>query len=150
MWAYPSDDAALTDVLRLSEGMTYKNSLAGLDLGGGKTVVVGDARVDKTPEKFRALGRFIANRPTIKMLALAFLFMIGLVLIADGFDHHVPKGYVYFAMAFSVLVEMLNSRVRRKRDAVRLRELERSASYHLYSKPTVPWCDVSSLRNLPS
>jgi predicted tellurium resistance membrane protein TerC len=68
------------------------------------------------------LGRFIAGRPTIKMLALAFLFMIGLVLIADGFDHHVPKGYVYFAMAFSVLVEMLNSRLRRKRDAVRLRE----------------------------
>ena len=69
-----------------------------------------------------ALARFIAGRPTIKMLALAFLFMIGLVLIADGFDHHVPKGYVYFAMAFSVLVEMLNSRLRRKRDAVRLHE----------------------------
>lgn len=63
------------------------------------------------------LGRFVSARPTIKMLALAFLFMIGLVLIADGFDHHVPKGYVYFAMAFSVLVEMLNSRVRRKHRA---------------------------------
>lgn len=69
-----------------------------------------------------AIGRFIADRPTIKMLALAFLFMIGLVLIADGFDHHVPKGYVYFAMAFSVLVEMLNIRLRRRRDAVRLHE----------------------------
>ena len=55
----PTDDAALLDVLRLSEGMTYKNALAGLDLGGGKTVVVGDPRTDKTPEKFRALGRFI-------------------------------------------------------------------------------------------
>lgn len=60
-----------------------------------------------------AIGRFVSGRPTIKMLALAFLFMIGLVLIADGFDHHVPKGYVYFAMAFSILVEMLNLRVRR-------------------------------------
>ena len=68
------------------------------------------------------LGRFVSARPTVKMLALAFLFMIGLVLIADGFDHHVPKGYVYFAMAFSVLVEMLNMRVRRKRQAVRLHE----------------------------
>ncbi len=67
-----------------------------------------------------AVGRFIADRPTIKMLALAFLFMIGLVLIADGFDHHVPKGYVYFAMAFSGLVELLNTRLRRKREAVRL------------------------------
>ena len=68
------------------------------------------------------LGRFVSSRPTIKMLALAFLFMIGLVLIADGFDHHVPKGYVYFAMAFSVLVEMLNMRARRKRAPVKLHE----------------------------
>lgn len=68
------------------------------------------------------LGRFVSARPTIKMLALAFLFMIGLVLIADGLDHHVPKGYVYFAMAFSVLVEMLNMRVRRKREPVQLHD----------------------------
>ena len=68
------------------------------------------------------LGRFVSARPTVKMLALAFLFMIGLVLIADGFDHHVPKGYVYFAMAFSVLVEMLNMRVRKKRAPVELHE----------------------------
>jgi predicted tellurium resistance membrane protein TerC len=60
------------------------------------------------------VGRFISARPTLKMLALAFLLMIGLVLIADGLGVHVPKGYVYFAMAFSVLVEMLNLRVRRK------------------------------------
>jgi leucine dehydrogenase len=59
MWNYTSDQAAMNDVLRLSEGMTYKNSLAGLDLGGGKTVVVGDPRLEKTPEKFQALGRFI-------------------------------------------------------------------------------------------
>ncbi len=59
MWTYPTDEAALVDVLRLSEGMTYKNSLAGLDLGGGKTVVLGDPRTDKTEAKFRALGRFI-------------------------------------------------------------------------------------------
>ncbi len=60
------------------------------------------------------IGRFISARPTIKMLALAFLMMIGLVLIADGLGVHVPKGYVYFAMAFSVGVEMLNLRMRRK------------------------------------
>jgi predicted tellurium resistance membrane protein TerC len=60
------------------------------------------------------IGRFISTRPTIKMLALSFLLMIGLVLIADGLGVHVPKGYVYFAMAFSVLVEMLNLRLRRK------------------------------------
>ncbi|MEO8741540.1 MAG: TerC family protein [Casimicrobiaceae bacterium] len=62
-----------------------------------------------------AIGRYISERPTIKMLALAFLFVIGVVLIADGFDHHVPKGYVYFAMAFSIAVEMLNLRLRKRR-----------------------------------
>jgi predicted tellurium resistance membrane protein TerC len=60
------------------------------------------------------IGRFVSAHPTIKMLALAFLFVIGVVLIADGFDHHVPKGYVYFALAFSVLVEMLNLRLRKR------------------------------------
>ncbi|HEX2650059.1 MAG TPA: TerC family protein [Burkholderiales bacterium] len=60
------------------------------------------------------VGRFISARPTLKMLALSFLLMIGLVLIADGLGVHVPKAYVYFAMAFSVLVEMLNLRLRRK------------------------------------
>jgi len=60
------------------------------------------------------IGRVVAAHPTIKMLALAFLFVIGVVLIADGFGHHVPKGYVYFAMAFSVAVELLNIRMRKR------------------------------------
>ena len=59
MWTYPSDEAALTDVLRLSRGMTYKNAVAGLSLGGGKTVVLGDPRADKSELLFRALGRFV-------------------------------------------------------------------------------------------
>jgi predicted tellurium resistance membrane protein TerC len=63
-----------------------------------------------------AIGRFVSAHPTVKMLALAFLFVIGVLLIADGFDHHVPKGYVYFAMAFSVGVEMLNIRLRSRAD----------------------------------
>ena len=61
-----------------------------------------------------AIGRFVSEHPTIKMLALAFLVVVGVVLIADGFDQHVPKGYIYFAMAFSVAVEMLNIRMRRR------------------------------------
>jgi predicted tellurium resistance membrane protein TerC len=60
------------------------------------------------------IGRFVSAHPTIKMLALSFLVVVGVVLIAEGFDHHVPKGYVYFAMAFSVLVEMLNIRMRKR------------------------------------
>jgi len=59
MWTYPSEEEALVDVLRLARGMTYKNAAAGLNLGGGKTVIIGDPRKDKSEEKFRALGRFI-------------------------------------------------------------------------------------------
>lgn len=61
-----------------------------------------------------SIGRFVSEHPTIKMLALSFLVVVGVVLIADGFGHHVPKGYIYFAMAFSVGVEMLNIRLRKK------------------------------------
>ena len=69
-----------------------------------------------------AIGRFVSAHPTIKMLALSFLFVIGVALIAEGFDKSVPKGYIYFAMAFSVVVEMLNLRMRsRQRNPVRLR-----------------------------
>ena len=63
----------------------------------------------------RSIGDFVDRHPSIKMLALSFLMMIGLTLMAEGFDVHVPKGYIYFAMAFSVVVELLNIRVRRNR-----------------------------------
>jgi predicted tellurium resistance membrane protein TerC len=56
---------------------------------------------------------FVHRHPTVKMLALAFLLMIGLSLVAEGLDQHIPKGYIYFSMAFSIFVEMLNLRVRR-------------------------------------
>ena len=59
------------------------------------------------------ISAFVEKHPTIKMLALSFLLLIGVALIGDGFDMHIPKGYIYFAMAFSVLVEMLNLRMRR-------------------------------------
>jgi predicted tellurium resistance membrane protein TerC len=60
------------------------------------------------------IGRFIEEHPTIKMLALGFLLVVGVVLIADGSGYHVPKGYIYFAMAFSVGIEALNIRLRKK------------------------------------
>ena len=62
----------------------------------------------------RSIGEFVSNHPTIKMLALSFLVVVGVVLIAEGFEHHIPKGYIYFAMAFSLGVEMLNIRLRKK------------------------------------
>ncbi|HEY5800416.1 MAG TPA: TerC family protein [Burkholderiaceae bacterium] len=60
------------------------------------------------------IGNFVSRHPTIKMLALAFLVVIGVVLVAEGFGHHVPKGYVYSAMGFALLVEMLNIVMRKK------------------------------------
>lgn len=60
------------------------------------------------------IGQFVSKHPSIKMLALTFLVVVGVVLVAEGFGHHIPKGYVYFAMAFSVIVELLNIRFRKK------------------------------------
>jgi predicted tellurium resistance membrane protein TerC len=73
------------------------------------------------------ISRFVEGHPTIKMLALSFLLMIGVMLIVESFDLHVPKGYIYFAMAFSLFVELLNLRMKRKREEgepVELRETE--------------------------
>ncbi len=63
----------------------------------------------------KAIGDFVDTHPTIKILALSFLILVGVTLMVEGFDVHVPKGYIYFSMAFSVTVEMLNIRMRRKR-----------------------------------
>jgi predicted tellurium resistance membrane protein TerC len=67
------------------------------------------------------LGDFVERHPTIKMLALSFLLLIGMALVAEGFHQHIPKGYIYFAMGFSVFVEMLNLRARKVGKPVRLR-----------------------------
>jgi predicted tellurium resistance membrane protein TerC len=68
------------------------------------------------------ISRFVDDHPTIKILALSFLILIGVVLIGEGLDMHVPKGYIYFAMAFSVAVEAINLRLRQPHSVVRLRD----------------------------
>ena len=71
----------------------------------------------------RPLGDFVERHPTVKMLALSFLLLVGTALIADGFEIHIPRGYIYFAMGYSIFVEMLNLRLRRPRvEPVRLHE----------------------------
>jgi predicted tellurium resistance membrane protein TerC len=69
-----------------------------------------------------AIGRFVDEHPTIKMLALTFLVLIGVALIGEGLNLHIPKGYIYFAMAFSVVVELLNLRLRRRVAPIHLRK----------------------------
>jgi predicted tellurium resistance membrane protein TerC len=68
------------------------------------------------------ISAFVHRHPTVKMLALSFLLLIGMSLLLEGFDHHIPKGYIYFAMGFSVFVEMINLRIRRVTAPVHLHE----------------------------
>ncbi len=68
----------------------------------------------------KPIGDFVDAHPSIKILALSFLILVGVMLIIEGFDQHVPKGYIYFAMAFSVVVEMINIRMRKKSKPVHL------------------------------
>ena len=70
----------------------------------------------------KPIGDFVDSHPTIKMLALSFLILIGVALVGEGFELHIPKGYIYFAMAFAVVVEMLNLRLRGKRQPMKLRK----------------------------
>ena len=73
------------------------------------------------------IARFVDRHPTVKMLALSFLLLIGFSLVAEGFEQHIPKGYIYFAMGFSVFVEMINLKVRGQAEPVQLqRRLEKS------------------------
>jgi predicted tellurium resistance membrane protein TerC len=69
-----------------------------------------------------AISDFVDRHPTVKILALSFLLLIGVSLIGEGLDQHIPKGYIYFAMAFSVFVEMINLRVRAKAEPVHLHQ----------------------------
>jgi predicted tellurium resistance membrane protein TerC len=69
-----------------------------------------------------AISDFVDRHPTVKILALSFLLLIGVSLIGEGLDQHIPKGYIYFAMAFSVFVEMINLRIRAKAEPVQLHQ----------------------------
>ena len=68
------------------------------------------------------ISDFVHRHPTVKMLALSFLLLIGVSLLAEGFDHHIPKGYIYFAMGFSIFVEVINLRASKKGKAVKLHD----------------------------
>jgi predicted tellurium resistance membrane protein TerC len=78
-------------------------------------IAVGVMLVSSAP-----IGEFVERHPTVKMLALSFLLLIGVSLMAEGFEQHIPKGYIYFAMGFSVFVEMINLRVRKRTEPVHL------------------------------
>jgi predicted tellurium resistance membrane protein TerC len=94
------------------------------------SVITAVGLVDEVAVMMFAAGmvsRFVETHPTIKMLALSFLVLVGVALIAEGWGFHIPKGYIYFSMAFAIGVEMLNLRMRRKANPVHLRQKGRSA-----------------------
>ena len=70
----------------------------------------------------KPIGDFVDDHPTLKILALSFLILVGVALVGEGLDLHIPKGYIYFAMAFSVAVEMVNLRIRARRRPLHLRK----------------------------
>ena len=96
--------------------------------GSGHQVVISAPAIDQVPVMIAAIitavivmmwaagpvGDFVERHPTIKMLALSFLILIGVALVGEGAGLHIPKGYIYFAMAFSLVVEMLNMRMRKR------------------------------------
>ena len=79
-------------------------------------------------DRAKPIGDFVDKHPSVKVLALAFLVMVGMVLTAEAFDKHVPKGYIYAAMAFSLAVEALNIRARGKRTAARALKAQAKAN----------------------
>jgi predicted tellurium resistance membrane protein TerC len=84
----------------------------------------------------KPIGDLVIKHPTLKMLALCFLLLIGVLLVAEGFDQHISKGYIYFAMAFSIIVELLNITAQRKTQPVQLK------MPHLVEEPQAkPWKD---------
>lgn len=104
------------------------------------------------------IGEFVEQHPTIKMLALAFLVLVGITLVAEGTGHEMPKGYLYFAMAFSFAVEMLNLRLRKKLPTVQLHQIydeiakdtEKDAGGEMLPKPPSPHhLSETNLTNIP-
>jgi len=91
----------------------------------------------------KSISTFVDRHPTIRMLALSFLLLIGVSLVGEGLDFHIPKGYIYFAMAFSVMVEMLNLRLRKTSDPVALHgEIEASKRASQTAVPLEPSGDA--------
>ena len=112
----PTYAAVLTQVVIIDIVFSFDSIITAVGMARSIVVMVAAvlASVGLMMAFAGSISKFVSAHPTIKMLALSFLFVIGVLLVADGFDHHVPKGYIYFAMAFSVLVEMLNIRMRKR------------------------------------
>ena len=118
---YPSFRAVILQILILDIVFSLDSVITAVGMVDEIGVMIAAVMVAVTVMLIGAgpISRFVERHPTVKMLALSFLLLIGVMLMAEGFGQHVPKGYIYFAMAFSLFVEMLNLRARKVRREAR-------------------------------
>jgi predicted tellurium resistance membrane protein TerC len=120
----PSFGAVITQIVLLDIVFSLDSVITAVGMADEITIMVTAVILAVSVMMFSAgpISAFVNRHPTVKVLALSFLLLIGVVLVGDGLGMHIPKGYIYFAMGFSVFVEMINLRVRRAVTPVHLRE----------------------------
>jgi predicted tellurium resistance membrane protein TerC len=120
----PSFTAVIVQIMLLDIVFSLDSVITAVGMADDISIMVAAVVVAVAIMMFaaRPVSQFVDAHPTVKVLALSFLLLIGVSLIADGFDVHIPKGYIYFAMGFSVFVEMINLRVKKKGRAVKLHD----------------------------
>jgi predicted tellurium resistance membrane protein TerC len=120
----PTFAAVITQIMLLDIVFSLDSVITAVGMADDLSVMVAAVIIAVAIMMFaaRPVSEFVDNHPTVKVLALSFLLLIGCSLVAEGFGAHIPKGYVYFAMGFSVFVEMINIRASRKGKAVKLHD----------------------------
>jgi predicted tellurium resistance membrane protein TerC len=120
----PSLAAVITQIMLLDIVFSLDSVITAVGMAEDIAVMIAAVVIAVGIMMFSAKGvsEFVDAHPTVKVLALSFLLLIGLSLVADGFGTHIPKGYIYFAMGFSVFVEVINLRVKKKGKAVKLHD----------------------------
>ena len=120
----PTLTAVITQIMLLDIVFSLDSVITAVGMAEDLSVMVAAVVIAVGIMMFAAgpVSAFVEAHPTVKVLALSFLLLIGVSLIADGLGFHIPKGYIYFAMGFSVFVEMINLRAKRKGTAVKLRD----------------------------
>jgi predicted tellurium resistance membrane protein TerC len=120
----PTLSAVITQIMLLDIVFSLDSVITAVGMADDLAVMVAAVVIAVAIMMFAAgpVSNFVEAHPTVKVLALSFLLLIGVSLIADGFGAHIPKGYIYFAMGFSVFVEMINLRMAKKGKAVKLHD----------------------------
>ena len=120
----PSFGAVIAQIMLLDIVFSLDSVITAIGMADEVSIMVAAVILSVAIMMFAAepVSAFVSLHPTVKVLALSFLLLIGLSLVADGLGVHIPKGYIYFAMGFSVFVEMINLRVRGSRSPVKLHE----------------------------